>query len=135
MKKLFSLFFLSLFIISAHAAVLLVEDFDYVAGTALEGQGSPNKWSLSTNANNAQTASAPLVISSDGLTMPYYGAGEEAKGLGVMMPVVTLSPDASRQRVTYRMFDTNSGYKTGCIYAAFEPCYGYCCVIRGEFIT
>ena len=119
MKKLFSLFFLSLFIISAHAAVLLVEDFDYVAGTALEGQGSPNKWSLSTNANNAQTASAPLVISSDGLTMPYYGAGEEAKGLGVMMPVVTLSPDASRQRVTYRMFDTNSGYKTGCIYAAF----------------
>ena len=119
MRKLSILWVFLVTAVCINAAVLLVEDFDYVAGTALEGQGSPNKWTISTNANNAQTASAPLVISSDGLTMPYYGAGEEAKGLGVMMPVVTLSPDASRQRVTYRMFDTNSGYKTGCIYAAF----------------
>ena len=35
MKKLFSLFFLSLFIISAHAAVLFVEEFNYTSGTAL----------------------------------------------------------------------------------------------------
>ena len=35
MKKLFSLFFLSLFIISAYANVLFVEEFDYTSGTAL----------------------------------------------------------------------------------------------------
>jgi hypothetical protein len=35
MKKLFSLFFLSLFIISAHADVLFVEEFNYTSGTAL----------------------------------------------------------------------------------------------------
>ena len=39
--------------------------------------------------------------------------------MGVDIPIVTLSPDASRQRVLYRMFDSNSGYKTGCLYAAF----------------
>ena len=35
MKKLFSLFFLSLFIISAYANVLFVEEFNYTSGTAL----------------------------------------------------------------------------------------------------
>ena len=35
MKKLFSLFFLSLFIFSAHAAVLFVEEFNYTSGTVL----------------------------------------------------------------------------------------------------
>ena len=35
MKKLFSLFFLSLFTISAYATVLFVEEFNYTSGTAL----------------------------------------------------------------------------------------------------
>ena len=35
MKKLFSLFFLSLLVISAYANVLLVEEFNYTSGTAL----------------------------------------------------------------------------------------------------
>ena len=41
MKKLFSLFFLSLLVISAHAAVLLVEEFNYTPGTVL---GSVEGW-------------------------------------------------------------------------------------------
>lgn len=119
MRKICIIYATLLLALSSRAAVVLVEDFNYKAGTALEGQGTQNKWTVSTNANNAMTASLPLAISATGLTMPYYGDGEQAVGLGVDMPIVTLSPDASRQRVLYRMFDSNSGYKTGCLYAAF----------------
>ena len=41
MKKLFSLFFLFLLVVSAHAAVLLVEEFNYTSGAAL---GSVEGW-------------------------------------------------------------------------------------------
>ena len=119
MKRLFSVIIILCAAISAQATVVLTEDFNYTAGSALEGQGTPNKWTVSTNTNNAQTASVPLTVSASGLTMEYYGAGDAATGLGVTMPQVTLSPESSRQRVTYKMFDTGSSYKTGSLYAAF----------------
>lgn len=119
MKRLFSAIIILCAAISAQATVVLTEDFIYTEGSALEGQGTPNAWTVSTNANNAQTASVPLTVSANGLTMEYYGAGNAATGLGVTMPQVTLSPESSRQRVTYKMFDTNSSYKTGSLYAAF----------------
>ena len=124
MKRLFSAIIILCAAISAQATVVLTEDFNYTAGSALEGQGTPNKWTVSTNTNNAQTASVPLTVSASGLTMEYYGAGDAATGLGVTMPQVTLSPESSRQRVTYKMFDTNSSYKTGSLYAAFPVVLG-----------
>ena len=104
------------------AAVVLVEDFNYTAGAELEGLGTSNVWTLSTNANNQQTASVPLKVSDTGLSMAYYGQGAEASGLGVVIPQCTISPESNRQRVTYKMFDTNSSYKpsnTDALYVAF----------------
>ena len=57
MKKPFvTIIVLLSLLINAHASVLLVEDFDYSAGSALEGQGTPNAWTVSTKADNAYGA-------------------------------------------------------------------------------
>ena len=119
MKKTLSIVSAALLALSAEAAIVLQEDFNYQAGTPLEGQGTPNAWKLSTNTNNQQTSSIALTVSATALTKEYYGDGTAAKGLGVDIPSgITLS-DASKQRVVYKQFDTNASYKSGALYAAF----------------
>ena len=104
--------------ISAHATVLMTEDFVYEAGSALEGQGTPNAWTVSTKADNAYGATPSFSVSNTGLTMQYYGAGEDAVGLGAVIPQSTLD-NTSKQRVIYKTFDTGSTIKSGAVYAAF----------------
>ncbi len=119
MKKPFVIIIVLLsLLINAHAGVLLVEDFNYVAGSALEGQGTPNAWTVSTKADNAYGATPSFSVSSQGMTMPYYGAGAEAQGLGAVIPQATLE-NTSKQRVLYKTFDTNKSVNSGAVYAAF----------------
>ena len=100
------------------ASVLLTEDFNYSAGSALEGQGTPYAWTVSTNANNAYAATPSFSVSESGLTKEYYGAGAEATGLGAIIPQATLT-DASKYRTIYKTFDTNTKVSSGAVYAAF----------------
>ena len=99
------------------ASVLLTEDFDYVAGSALEGQGTPNAWTVSTKADNAKVATPSFSVSTTGLTMAYYGEGTGAAGLGAFLPQATVADN--KQRVLYKTFDTNKSINSGAIYAAF----------------
>ena len=117
-KTLLILASLLLWVCSSSAAVLLVEDFNYVAGSALEGQGTPNAWTVSTKADNAYGATPSFSVSSQGMTMLYYGAGAEAQGLGAVIPQATLE-NTSKQRVLYKTFDTNKSVNSGAVYAAF----------------
>ena len=117
-KSILILTSLLLWVCSSSAAVLLTEDFDYVAESALEGQGTPNAWKVSTKADNAYGATPSFSVSNEGLTMPYYGEGAEAQGLAVLVPQATLEND-SKQRVVYKTFDTNKGVNSGAVYAAF----------------
>lgn len=119
MKKPFvTIIVLLSLLINAHASVLLVEDFDYSAGSALEGQGTPNAWTVSTKADNAYGATPSFSVSSQGMTMPNYGAGAEAQGLAAVVPQATLE-NTSKQRVLYKTFDTNKSVNSGAVYAAF----------------
>ena len=68
MKKLFSLFFLSLFIISAYANVLFVEEFDYTSGTAL---GTVGGW---TTTGDITSGEGRIV---NDLTLSYTDAAGE----------------------------------------------------------
>ena len=68
MKKLFSLFFLSLFIISAHADVLFVEEFNYTSGTVL---GTVEGW---TTAGDLTVGEGRIV---NDLTLSYTDAAGE----------------------------------------------------------
>ncbi len=108
---------ITLLMTPAHASVLLVEDFNYVAGSALEGLGTPNAWTVSTKADNAYGATPSFTVSSQGMTMPYYGAGAEATGLSVFLPQATVANN--KQRVLYKTFDTNKSVNSGAVYAAF----------------
>lgn len=117
-KSILILTSLLLWVCSSSAAVLLTEDFDYVAESALEGQGTPNAWTVSTKADNAYGATPSFSVSNEGLTMPYYGEGAEAQGLAVLVPQATLE-NTSKQRVVYKTFDTNKGVNSGAVYAAF----------------
>lgn len=104
--------------LAASASVLLVENFDYTAASALEGQGAPNAWTVSTKADNAIEATPSFSVGGAGLTMQYYGDGDEAVGLSAVIPQSTLA-NTSKQRVIYKTFDTNTTVKSGAVYAAF----------------
>ncbi len=121
MKLIKRIFTLSVIIFSAaavQAAVVLVEDFNYTSGTALEGQGVPSAWTVSTKADNAVVATPSFTVSNTALTKEYYGAGTSANGLGVTLPQATLAT-AGKQRVLYKTFDSGNTIKSGALYAAF----------------
>lgn len=120
MKKIYSLLLALILLTSpiSFAAVVLTEDFQYIADSELEGQGSPNAWTVSTKADNAITATPSFSVSATGLTMENYGEGLQATGLGATIPQSTLE-NTSKQRVVYKTFDTNTTIKSGAIYAAF----------------
>lgn len=101
-----------------HAAVVMTEDFNYTAGSALLGQGSGNVWTLSTKADNAIGATPDFCVSATGLTMADYGDGLSAPGLGLSFPQAALD-NTSKQRVLYKHFDTGNAYKSGSLYATF----------------
>ena len=103
--------------VSMQASVLLVEDFKYEAGSALEGQGTPNAWTVSSKTDNAKVATPSFSVSNTGLTLPCYGEGDEAEGLGVSLPQATVADN--KQRVLYKTFDTGSTVKSGAVYTAF----------------
>ena len=118
MKRVVSALVLLCAAISLQAAVVMTEDFNYTAGSALLNQGSPSTWTLSTKADNAIGATPDFSVSATGLTMADYGDGLSALGLGVTIPQATLD-NTSKQRVLYKHFDTGNAYKSGSLYAAF----------------
>lgn len=102
---------------SLQAAVVLTEDFNYTKGSDLIGQGNP-AWTISSKADNAYGATPDISVATTGLTMQYYGEGTEAVGFGAIIPQSVLE-NTSKQRLLYKTFDTNKGYNSGALYAAF----------------
>lgn len=116
MKKGVIIFVLLSLFISAHASVLMTEDFDYIANSVLVGQGTP-AWTLSTKADYSKEAASDFSVSATGLSMAYYGAGAEAVGLGVSIPQTTVAD--TKNRLIYKNFDNNATRNSGAVYAAF----------------
>lgn len=97
------------------AAVVHEEHFDYVVGSALEGQGG---WTVSTKTAGETTPG--LIVGSVELTMENYGGSwkdgvwSSEGGLSVVVPSAVTA-----DRTTYQPFSDGKSYKSGALYMAF----------------
>lgn len=105
-RKLLPLLVIVLNYTTTFATLIHTENFNYSAGSLLEGQGTP-VWTVSTKTFGV---SSPL-ISTNGLAYNYYGPAGTGKGVSLT--------DVTADRTSYQFFSNGNTYSSGTLYVAF----------------